>query len=52
MRLEPDAPSHHLALADAYRLAARSDEATAAYQRVLELDPENETARQRLDELR
>jgi tetratricopeptide (TPR) repeat protein len=37
--------------ADAYRLAGRIDEAIAAYQRVLALDPDNAQAAQWLEEL-
>ncbi len=52
VRLEPTVASYYLDLGDTYRLAGRDGEAIAAYERVLELDPGNQTATQRLQELR
>jgi len=52
VRLEPSTVSYCVDLADAYRLAGRDEEAIAAYERVLELGRGNETATQRLQELR
>ncbi len=44
----PDSRSIPLALAPLYERAGRRDDAIAAYRRVLELDPRNQTAQQRL----
>jgi tetratricopeptide (TPR) repeat protein len=52
VQLAPEVAPYYLDLADAYRLAGRDEEAVEAYQRVLELDPDNASASQALQDLR
>lgn len=51
VQLAPTNIAYNLSLADAYRSTGQRTEATAAYQLVLEMDPENARARQALQEL-
>ena len=48
----PDLAEAHLALGGLYRRTGRREEAIAAFERVLELDPQNQEARQRLATLK
>ncbi len=50
--LFPDSPNTWDSLAEAYAKAGQTDEAIVCYEKVLEMDPENDHARQRLDTLR
>lgn len=52
MRLKPTMVSYQVNLAEAYEVAGRREEAIAAYERVLELDPQNATATKWLRQLR